>query len=87
MHRLYLWALAFRFGAGMLGMAAHADGQYPVFCRTPSITKKPGPGIARDWLAGTVLGMALLGDDRGPGILVPAHCNRWFLLAQLEAFG
>jgi hypothetical protein len=51
MRRLYLWALAFRFGAGMLGWLLTLLINIP-FLQDALYYEETGAGIARDWLAG-----------------------------------
>lgn len=51
MRRLYLWALAFRFGAGMLGWLLTLLVNIP-FLQDAFYYEETGAGIARDWLAG-----------------------------------
>jgi hypothetical protein len=51
MRRLYLWALIFRFGAGMLGWLITLIVKIP-FLQDAFYYEELGAGIARDWLAG-----------------------------------
>jgi len=51
MRRLYLWALVFRFGAGMLGWLLTLLVNIP-FLQDAFYYEETGAGIARDWLAG-----------------------------------
>ena len=51
MRRLYLWALAFRFSAGMLAWLLTLLVNIP-FLQDAFYYEETGAGIARDWLAG-----------------------------------
>src|SRR5579872_446763 len=79
MRRLYVWALVFRFGAGMSGWLLTLTVNIP-FLQDAFYYEELGAGIARDWLAGRTsewLAWALTAD-RTPW-LMPAliGCFYW----------